>query len=301
MRGARSPGGSGSRVRGRRVYTVRRILAVLALVLLLALLIPQACQAIFGPEEGAGSRKDRGDKAPENAAGAGAADDTEETTAERADTAEGDAADKESAADDDEAREDEDAEDEDAGGGDAEKDLGEVLTSTLSASVAEPEETDQEAVPGDDASADQPAPVAPQAPADEDTGSSGTVAPVEEPPLEPAPERRARSRTGPVASGLASKRIAKPAPGPAAPPVRSVSVAKPVLDPVQVSPPERIDVAPVRAAPVAVAPVSPAPVANDTAFTAGVAPVNNAAAFRGAGAVRSVGAGAFAGAGGQFR
>jgi hypothetical protein len=104
--------------------------------------------------------------------------------------------------------------------------------------------------------------------------------------------------------------------------VQPASVARPVVDPVQVSPPRRIDVAPAPAAPVAAAPaaaapvaavpvaaapvspapVSPAPVTNAPTFAAVGVQVNNAAAFGGAGAVRSFGAGgAFAGTGGQFR
>ncbi len=329
MRGPQSSGGSGSRGRGRRVYALRRILAALALVLLLALLVPQACQAIFGPEEDAGSRDDRGAGAPENAAGAGAADDAEETTAEKSDaeksdaeksdaeksdteksdTAEGDATDKESGADDEESGSEEVAsEDQVAVGGDAEdeEELGEILTETIAEKTVQPEDTtEQGAATSDDASAAQTAPTAPDASADEGAGSSSTAAPAERPPLEPAPERRARSKTGPLASGPASKRIAKPTLGSAEPPVaRSVSVAKPVIDPVQVSPPKRIDVAPAPAAPVAAAPVAAAPVAAAPVAVAPVvpAPIVNDTAFAAGGAVRSVGAGAVAGTGGgQFR
>ena len=40
---------------GRVVYVVRRILAVLVILLLLALLVPQACQALLGSRDGTGS------------------------------------------------------------------------------------------------------------------------------------------------------------------------------------------------------------------------------------------------------
>jgi hypothetical protein len=45
----------GGKESGRGVYVVRRILAVLVILLLLALLIPQACQAYLGLTEGTGS------------------------------------------------------------------------------------------------------------------------------------------------------------------------------------------------------------------------------------------------------
>src|SRR5918997_2518295 len=90
MRGAQSPGSSRSRIRERRVYVLRRVLAILAVLLLLALLVPRACQAIIGSGEDVGSGGDRGAKAPEKAAGAGAADGDEDATAEKAGAKDGD-------------------------------------------------------------------------------------------------------------------------------------------------------------------------------------------------------------------
>jgi hypothetical protein len=331
MRGGQSPGSSRSRARERRVYVLRRVLVILAVLLLLVLLVPRACQAIIGSEEDSGSGGDRGAKAPEKAAGAGVTDGDEDATAEKSGAKDGDETDKKSGAGGDKARGDEGT-----GGRDDEKDLGKVLTETVADRVAEPEETgdEQDVAARDEASADQPAPIAQQAPADQPapmaqqapadqpapmaqqapadqgTGSSGTAAPLKKPPLEPTPEPRARSKTGPAASGPGRITMPKRAPGPAEQPVvKSASIAKPVLDPVQVSAPEPVDVVPVRVAPVAPAPVQPAPAVDDTAFVGGGsmapnaggvvatnfgggAPVNNAAAFSSAGAVGGVSGGA---------
>jgi hypothetical protein len=49
------PGSMDNQPTGRGVYVVRRILAVLVLLLLLALLVPQAYQALVGPRDGTGS------------------------------------------------------------------------------------------------------------------------------------------------------------------------------------------------------------------------------------------------------
>src|SRR5919202_5117349 len=77
MRGAQSPGGSGPHFRARRVYTMRRILAALAILLLLALLVPRACQTITGSHNNVGSN--RGHGSAEKAAAGG----SENTTAEK--------------------------------------------------------------------------------------------------------------------------------------------------------------------------------------------------------------------------
>src|SRR5919199_485487 len=99
MRGAQSPGGSGPRFRTRRVYTMRRILVALAVLLLLALLVPRACQAIIGSDNNAGSN--RGQGTPEKAAaGAGNA---KGTTAEKAEAKGGDETGKQGGAPADEA------------------------------------------------------------------------------------------------------------------------------------------------------------------------------------------------------
>ena len=99
MRGAQSPGGSGPRFRTRRVYTMRRILAALAVLLLLALLVPRACQAIIGSDNNAGSN--RGNGAPEKAAGG--AGNAEATSAEKAEAKGGDETGKKGGAPADEA------------------------------------------------------------------------------------------------------------------------------------------------------------------------------------------------------
>src|SRR3954451_6405599 len=52
MQGGQGPSGEP----GRGVYVVRRIVAALVVLLLLALLVPQACQALLGSGEEPGSR-----------------------------------------------------------------------------------------------------------------------------------------------------------------------------------------------------------------------------------------------------
>jgi hypothetical protein len=78
MHGAQGPGGprwglipgrSRSRADGRGVYVRRRILAVLVVLLVLALLIPRACQALLESDEATGSREDRKTGAAETATG----------------------------------------------------------------------------------------------------------------------------------------------------------------------------------------------------------------------------------------
>ena len=65
------PGRRGSRTFRRDVYVRRRILAVLVVLLLLALLVPRACQALLGSNEDTGPREHRKAGAPETATGAG--------------------------------------------------------------------------------------------------------------------------------------------------------------------------------------------------------------------------------------
>jgi hypothetical protein len=80
MHGVQGPGGSrwgiapgrgGSRTFRRDVYVRRRILAVLVVLLLLALLVPRACQALLGSNEAAGPREHQKAGAPEAATGTG--------------------------------------------------------------------------------------------------------------------------------------------------------------------------------------------------------------------------------------
>jgi hypothetical protein len=273
MRGTQSPGGR-SRARARRAYTVRRLLVALALLLLLALLVPRACQAIIGSGDDGESREDRGQ---EKAAGAGDAEDA----AEKADTAD-DAtdkktADKKSSAGSEGTRED--AEDQDDG---AATDLGGVLTETLAERGAEPpggSGGDQDVAASGDATTDQPAaqfpvtldasdqqpaplqdatgaqltPVAQRAPADrQGIGSPDMAAPAEKSP----PGPRAALNRGLVVVDPAPRPVVRPRPAPAP-------------DPVQ------IEVAPVPAAPVAATPGPPAPVTNDIAFAGGGVATNS--------------------------
>ena len=96
MHGAQGPGGpregiaperARSGTSGRSVYARRRILAILVLLLLLALLVPRACQALLGSDEDAGSRQDR----QAGAAGAATEAGAEEGGAEDADAGSTDA------------------------------------------------------------------------------------------------------------------------------------------------------------------------------------------------------------------
>ena len=87
MRGAQCPGdarGGRARVRSRQVYTLRRLLAAMILLLALVLLVPRARQAILG-SEGAGPRADRGRETPGEAGPAAGVAGDEEDGAEKAD------------------------------------------------------------------------------------------------------------------------------------------------------------------------------------------------------------------------
>ena len=139
MRGAQGPGDARggrapARARSRQVYTARRLLAAMILLLVLVLLVPRACQAILGSED-ARPRADRGHETPGKAA-AGVAGGTEDG-AEKANTAEnstdGETTGAKSDADSEEARED--APEQADGGA---KDLDEILFENLSAVVTEP-------------------------------------------------------------------------------------------------------------------------------------------------------------------
>src|SRR5215218_10795976 len=83
------PGRRGSRTFRRDVYVRRRILAVLVVLLLLALLVPRACQALLGSNEDTGPREHQKAGAPETATGAGggtkdtAKTETEDTASDR--------------------------------------------------------------------------------------------------------------------------------------------------------------------------------------------------------------------------
>lgn len=78
MYGAMGPGGRG-------VYARRRILAVLVVLLLIALLVPRACQAFFGSNEDTGQRGEQRSGAG-TATGAGAEDDAGDAGTSNADT-----------------------------------------------------------------------------------------------------------------------------------------------------------------------------------------------------------------------
>jgi hypothetical protein len=79
MFGSKGPGGGD-------VYARRRLLAVLAVVVLLALLVPRACQALLGSNEEAGQGEGQKSGAAGKAAGAGAEDDAGDAGTGNADT-----------------------------------------------------------------------------------------------------------------------------------------------------------------------------------------------------------------------
>jgi hypothetical protein len=66
-----APGRGGPRTAGRDVYVRRRILAILVVLLLLALLVPRACQTLVGSNEDTGPREHQKAGEPETATGAG--------------------------------------------------------------------------------------------------------------------------------------------------------------------------------------------------------------------------------------
>jgi hypothetical protein len=309
MRGAQGPGDARGerpivrdRAPSRRVYTMRRLLAALILLLLLALLVPLACQALLGSED-EGPRADRGDGTPEKAAGVAA---NTEDAAEEADTRDNptDAGATETARDAGSEQAREDGEEQNDG---AATDLGEILTENLSVVVTEPAEpggasADRTAQStsdsGDEWRVDRLASISQQrppatrsastrrqpsarrrAPAERPgTDSFNTAGAVEKPPPEPATATVA-SAPGPVLElGL------KPIPEPVSVPVRQVAAApiRPVPVPVLRGTPGR------RGASIAANAVNAA-----TNFGGGVAGArgNNGAAFPGAGAVRGASAG----------
>jgi hypothetical protein len=79
MFGSKGPGGLD-------VYARRRLLAVLAVLVLLALLVPRACQALLGSNEEAGQGEGQKSGAAGKAAGAGAEDDAGDAGTGNADT-----------------------------------------------------------------------------------------------------------------------------------------------------------------------------------------------------------------------
>ncbi len=83
MFGSKGPG-------GRDVYARRRLLAVLAVLVLLALLVPRACQALLGSNEEAGQGEGQKSGAAGKAAGAGAEDDAGDAGTGNADTGKAD-------------------------------------------------------------------------------------------------------------------------------------------------------------------------------------------------------------------
>lgn len=271
---------------------MRRLLAALALLLLLALLVPRACQALIGSDEDAGSN--RGNGAPEKVAGAVG---DEEDTAEKADTAN-------ASVDDDTKSEAGREQAKDKGGeeqnGGAAPDPGKILTETLASKVAEPGETGSDrsvAAASSNASAGQFASTSRQPTPVAERASVGQAAAEERSPPDPSPAPPSRRADEPDSGLVAAVPTLKPPLATAQRPgVRPVPARVPESVPAPVEPPpaplpepEPIDTAPVPAAPVAATRVqpTPAPVVNVTAFvSAARAPVNNAAAFPRAGTVR---------------
>jgi hypothetical protein len=83
MFGSKGPGGGD-------VYARRRLLAVLAVLVLLALLVPRACQALLGSNEEAGQGEGQKSDVAGKAAGAGAEDDAGDADTGKADTGKAD-------------------------------------------------------------------------------------------------------------------------------------------------------------------------------------------------------------------
>lgn len=304
MRGAQGPGDARGerpflrdRAPSRRVYAMRRLLAAL---LLLALLVPLACQALLGSEDEE-PRADRGQGTPGEAAGV--AGDTEAAVAEESDTRENptgsEATETKRDAGSEQAREDGE-EHNDA----AATDLGEILTENLAVVATAPAEPGEAGAdrtaqgpsePGDQwrvarlaTIGQQPAPVARSAstgrqpsegrhaPADR-PGRGSSNAAVEKPPPEPATVTVAS-----VPSPLpVSVPVAELASAPTSVPVRPVAAIQPASVPVVRGTPGR------RGISIAANAVNAA-----TNFGGGVVGTrgNNGAAFPGAGAVRGASA-----------
>jgi hypothetical protein len=92
MFGSKGPG-------ERDVYARRRLLAVLAVLVLLALLVPRACQALLGSNEEAGQGEGQKSGAPGKAAGAGAKNDAGDAGTGNADTGNAEKSDKQNTQD----------------------------------------------------------------------------------------------------------------------------------------------------------------------------------------------------------
>ncbi|MFL6031963.1 MAG: hypothetical protein ACJ73Y_04245, partial [Rubrobacteraceae bacterium] len=92
MFGSKGPGGGD-------VYARRRLLAVLAVLVLLALLVPRACQALLGSNEEAGQGEGQKSGAPGKAAGAGAKNDAGDAGTGNADTGNAEKSDKQNTQD----------------------------------------------------------------------------------------------------------------------------------------------------------------------------------------------------------
>ena len=273
MHGAQGPGGprwgiapgrGGSRAAGRDVYVRRRILAVLVVLLLLALLVPRACQALLGSNEDTGPREhQKAGGAPETATGTGggtkdtAKTETKDTASER-----GVPFVKESS--------------EDTSGA-ATTDLTAMVTEV--AVIGEDENLAVEDAAGDGQSADQSAqePTGPSLVAAQQTA----VEPQNAPEISRAPAQRPPSDAGRAPAHRRSlSSTAIPVTAPARERIRDrrdLTATVPVaVEPAAVEP---VAVEPVAVEPVAVEPVvaEPAFVADDTA----VGPREVASRFRG--------------------
>lgn len=316
----------GPRNRSGRVYVTRRLLAALVVLLLLALIVPRACQTLFGTGE------DQGPGAPEEK-GAGVADTKKHANEEEADaerpSGTGDVSGMKSNADSEGATPSEDTgsdaqrsspdkdktrtksgtADEDAADEGAEEQVT-AATVSLADLVTGPVIADGDVlIAAEDTSAEQTTPpavatnveegwqaderryLASQSPSVDQLGTgspNATVAPAQKPRPKPPPER-------------ASGPVAEPDDEPGAEAVAPVS--EPVLEPEPAPVPESVYRAPIPAVPVTPAPVPPAPplLIKDKGFAAGVAamPVNTSRMATGFGggaagnnAVTSPGAGA---------
>ena len=265
MYGAKGPGGRG-------VYARRRLLAGLVVLLLLALLAPRACQALFGSNEEAGQGQAQRSGTAGKAAGAGAEDEAGGAGASDADTGnaeESGTQDKPGAQDDSSDRGAPFVEDE-AGAEDGSGEAGEEAAPDLGVMVANLAVIDG----SEDFAASEDQGAGGSAPDSSETGGEQPISelqfalaaspePAPEPSSEPEPAPTTRSEPAPAVPA------AEPAPAPLGERIRDragrrarAALAEPAaLDDVGAPQAAVQPVAPVAAEPVAAVPVAAEPVA----------------------------------------
>src|SRR5215208_4158910 len=297
MYGAKGPGGRG-------VYARRRLLAVLAVLVLLALLVPRACQALLGANEEAGQGEGQKSGAAGKAAGAGAEDDAGDAGTGNADTGNAEKSDTQANQRTKEGTSDRGAPfvEDKPGSGDRSGEAGEEAAPDLGVMVANLAVIDgsEEFASSEDQGA------AESAPRSSETGSEQPIseiqfalaaspAPTQQPSSEPepAPTQQPSSEPEPAptrrSEPAAAAPVAAPAPTPLGERIRDrtgrrarVALAEPAaLDEVAARQivVELVAVEPVAPAPVAVEPVAPAPVAVEPVAPAAPAAIPSDPAF----------------------